>query len=919
MAPKNPEIRADLRALIDRKEGSFLELQAIVKKAGNLSATLKAAKDELKDEKDLVKIALLRNIISMTYLDKGDSQESEKEALIPAGDDTLPNRARASAYAILTLNFLDRKDFTVAEAYCKKALSLAGENEDPVFAFVVNTMATVHFYKERYSIALEYFRTFNRLAEKAGSLGQVIASLDNIALTLTRLGRYDEVIEHLNKALKLAQESGGEIQAGYTLNNIGQYHLYRGDMKKALEYINSAMEVFESMEISRMLPLCNLDLALVYLDMGNYETARKHVDTALSLAEDDQSRGEVLPRAYRMLGSIQAAQGNALAGIQLIKSIDLYESRKDDPPAEDLGFALLDYGKFLLAQNEKEGAQYVNRAAEILKNRPKSYLIGKALRALEEVFETMPRECVPAVDDRMEKLNKDRENLKKVLDILKAINSETEMIRLLNMIVETAIAITGAERGVFALASEDSYYFAAEINFFKDITSERDHDFIREVISSTIMDGRTVIISDIKKSGDVSSISSIEPRTVKAFFATPLIRKNEIIGSLYLDSRYAILDMPTETNDLLVMLMEQAAIIIEKTKLYEEVRVLSRKLGKKLEKTRSDLERKQKELEKRYDYENIVGESPKMMDLFSLLDKVVESDLPVYIYGESGTGKELIAKAIHYNSARKERHFVALNCAAIPENLLESELFGYGKGAFTGADKAKVGLFEIADGGTLFLDEIGNMGEKMQQKLLRVLQENEIRRIGEKNPIKINVRILSASNTQLQDLIGKDRFREDLFYRLNVLPITVPPLRERLEDISVLAEYFWEKVTGTPMKASPEEKKKLFKVLTNYDWPGNIREFENEILRIISFGSGELDPKYLSEHILSGYVPQNDEPIQPIQGRVLTLQEMEKSCIVAALREAKGNKVKAAELLGIPRSSLYNKISKYGIDTQIKR
>jgi two-component system response regulator PilR (NtrC family) len=391
--------------------------------------------------------------------------------------------------------------------------------------------------------------------------------------------------------------------------------------------------------------------------------------------------------------------------------------------------------------------------------------------------------------------------------------------------------------------------------------------------------------------------------------------KDKVIGVVYLDSRYAPVDLLRHEVNFMNILMEQAALIVDKARLYEKVRALSEKRGEKLEQTRFDLEQKQQELELRFSYKNIIGKSPKMQNLFQLLDKLVVTELPVYIYGESGTGKELIAKAIHYNGPRKKKHFVALNCATIPETLLESELFGYEKGAFTGADTPKKGLFEIASGGTFFLDEIGNMSEAMQEKLLRVLQEKEIRRIGGKRPIRINTRIISASNRNPQELIEAGKLREDLFYRLNVLAVELPGLRERKEDIPLLVEHFWEKATKAPLWSVKEEKRaflKVLMVLMNYDWPGNVRELENEVYRLALLGDSRLNVNCLSAPILKDSAQKQI----PQHVTTLSLKEMEKTLIKAALQEAKGNKARAARILGIPRTSLIDKIVKYGIPVE---
>jgi transcriptional regulator with PAS, ATPase and Fis domain len=291
------------------------------------------------------------------------------------------------------------------------------------------------------------------------------------------------------------------------------------------------------------------------------------------------------------------------------------------------------------------------------------------------------------------------------------------------------------------------------------------------------------------------------------------------------------------------------------------------------------------------------------------MDLVTDSEYPVLVFGESGTGKELVARAIHYNGPRGGKRFVSENCAAISESLLESELFGYEKGAFTGADARKIGLFEQADGGTLFLDEIGDMELNMQKKLLRVLQEREFRRVGGREVISVNVRIISATNADLAELIGKNRFREDLFYRLKVMTIKLPPLRQRREDIPLLVKSFLERIAreagAEPKEMSPE----ALNIMTAYSWPGNVRELENEVQRLALVSGASIEAKALRELKTGAGSPALAD--STFAGK--TLEEIEREAIKAAVEQARGNKALAARTLCIPRRTLYNRLKKYGI------
>jgi two-component system response regulator PilR (NtrC family) len=321
----------------------------------------------------------------------------------------------------------------------------------------------------------------------------------------------------------------------------------------------------------------------------------------------------------------------------------------------------------------------------------------------------------------------------------------------------------------------------------------------------------------------------------------------------------------------------------------------------------------------RYHFGNIIGQSPKMMTLYDLLEKVSPTKTNILIAGESGTGKELVAKAIHYNSVRKEKPFVTLNCGAIPESLIESELFGHMKGAFTDAIATKKGLFEVADEGTIFLDEISELPLLMQVKLLRVLQDKEFKRVGGTEDIRVDVRIISATNKDLEEAVKEKHFREDLFYRLNVIQIKLPPLRDRKEDIPILASHFLKKyseeLNKNILKTSPE----ALQILLNYEYPGNVRELQNIIERAVALESSQ----ELTVHNLSSYLSEQPllrkGPIDieiPNEGIDLEkmVEDLERTLLLKALDKTKGIKKKAAELLRINFRSMRYRLEKYGLN-----
>ncbi len=315
------------------------------------------------------------------------------------------------------------------------------------------------------------------------------------------------------------------------------------------------------------------------------------------------------------------------------------------------------------------------------------------------------------------------------------------------------------------------------------------------------------------------------------------------------------------------------------------------------------------ELKGRFSLSRLVGKSPAMQALSKLLARVASTDATVLIQGETGTGKELVARALHYNSPRSSANFVTVNCTAIPRELLESELFGHVKGAFTGATGPKTGKFELADGGTVFLDEIGDIDVGLQKKLLRVLQEREIDKVGDRAPHPVEVRVIAATNQPLNHLVETGAFRKDLYYRLNVFPITMPPLRERREDIPLLIDHFLEKLGATGIRVTEN----ALALLAAHDWPGNVRELENTIERALILRNNEEEIGV--KEITLGQVENNTHGPKALdipEGGIV-LEEVEKRLIVEALRKTGGNQSAAARLLGISRQTLIYRIQKHAI------
>jgi len=477
--------------------------------------------------------------------------------------------------------------------------------------------------------------------------------------------------------------------------------------------------------------------------------------------------------------------------------------------------------------------------------------------------------------------------------------SEMEMKKLLEKALDTVVNELKADEGFIVLTDD-------QLNFENIVTKNMDdnvHHSAKEMSTSVIKNAlqrlKPVKFDDLKTENDFAQQNSVISLGLKSTICVPLISGKVVFGAVYLDRRQK--ENPFTESDL-KYLISFAKQIVKGIEISEEIQTLENEL-------QSDLTVKFKELRNSFFSGDIIGRSRKLYEVLRVSEKVSKTNVNLLILGENGTGKDLLAQAIHLNSPRKSKPFIAINCGAIPADLLESELFGYESGAFTGATKSKPGRLELAEGGTIFLDEIGEMSQNLQAKLLRVIQTHEIERLGSTNTRKIDVRFISATNKNLTEMIENREFREDLYYRLKVIEIKLSPLRERKEDIELLVEYFMEKY-------SLDDEQHFFtaeamNVLEEYGWPGNIRELENVVQRCIVLAKAkEIDVDDLPPEIIE--VRSEEVAIKP----GLTLQEAEhefrKMYVLKTLRKF-STKSEAAKALGVNRTHFYKLLSQLDI------
>ena len=481
-------------------------------------------------------------------------------------------------------------------------------------------------------------------------------------------------------------------------------------------------------------------------------------------------------------------------------------------------------------------------------------------------------------------LQRDHQRLMLLYDFGKAVNSHLEdHDEILDEIMNTALKTLAAERGFIAIVDESTGELSCEL--VRDETADPDLNKLevsRTIIHKVLNEGVSILTVNAQEDTQFDKAKSIREYNIRSAVCAPLLFHDEVLGVIYLDNRVSTGSFSQDDQMFLIALCHQAGIALGNARLHRRVV--------------QDNVWLENSLKPKFD---LLGESEKMKKVFEMLKKVAPTDITVLVQGETGTGKELVAKAVHALSPRRENPFVPVNCAAIPKDLIESELFGHEKGAFTGATSSREGKFQLAHGGTIFLDEIGDMSLDLQAKVLRILEEKELQRVGGTKTITVDVRVIAATNKDLGKAVEDGAFREDLFYRLNVLVLKLPPLKERKKDIIPLAEYF---IAGRVKKISAKAKR----LLESFEWPGNVRELRNCIDRAVVLGDGKvIQPEDLP------YTLRKGGPVIPAP--LETLDHMEEDHIIRVLRYAGWNKSDAARILGITRQTLDNKIKRYKI------
>jgi transcriptional regulator with GAF, ATPase, and Fis domain len=879
-----------------------------------------------------------------------------------------------------------RGEFLKAEKLLEKALDAHGEQLlSGERAKLYNDIAWIHYRLGAFDRSWEHCLVVHKLLDEKQNPAEIAQAYNLMGTINWNRSRYDDAILCYKRCLALREECNDEIGIASNYNNLGLVYRSLGLVAEALECFTKSMEIKKRHENLPGLAAAHLNMALVYLDLEQIKDAERSCITALRLAEDIGNQ-QLLAESYGTMGEIWFLQGN-YEKAQSCYAKDLHLCDKTKSLREravvyrklgDLNFALgklaetkellaqarslnqkigsrletallnLLEGKILLAEGKREDGRYKLEGASL-----ELSLLGKKNAAsavaadignlyLEEGNEPLAREYLlralslitggeqaprqaralqDALDARSpltrDMIVSDSDRFRALCRLASLARSARDRDTLLATIVETARRITAMDRAAFLAKAEghDAFRVAAASGGFTTGSMLADRN-IGAILSMALRLGYPLDVSRTTIPEGKVSREFLEERP--RLICVPMRIQGEAAEFLYLDSTRNAAPTTDEDHSLLLSFCQEAAAALEKMLLVERI--------DHLEKSRSSVAKgalpRPKE---RVTFQDLIGSSAPMRHIQELVEGIRDMDTTVLLTGSNGTGKDLIAKTIHYGGCRAERPFVSINCSAIPNELLESELFGHEKGAFTGAYKQRIGHFESAHGGTIFLNEIGDMPLALQPKLLHVLENQKFYRLGGMNTITTDVRIITATNKDLLALVGEGRFREDLYYRINIFPIRVPDLKERAEDIEPLCNHFLStfcRLYGIPLKKiSPE----AMSLLVSYDWPGNVRELENLINRIIIISKKEtILPEDLPECVLKRPESARAESRATIEETIDTLlANVELSTgdpilpriegmIVNKVVEKIGDKTKAAAVLGISKPTVYAKLKKYG-------
>ncbi len=780
-------------------------------------------------------------------------------------------------------------------------------------AYASHALGQAYLAIGRFSDAMRSLHEGLRVAIEIRDLHAQERALESLGELHLMLGAYEQAIGHYTRARAIAERIGNGVGIATNDYDIAGAHIERREFEKAWALLLQARERLAGIEDANAAAWLEYRFGTYFLALGKPDQIGKAVEHFRLLGEIADRHNfeslQIIARSYLALA--HALGGNLDQAAKLSSSaLDLlFRAGALRGGSQDISYH---HARILRAQNKHaEAAAYIAQAYDELMARAKTI----ADSALYRNFVSDVRLHAEIIREhdalhrgdavRQESAVRER-NLKALYEVSRSINSILDLPRLLERIMDSALQTMNGERGMLFLIEGDRLNLVVARNVEAETISDAT-EISLSIMNDVIHGGAPIIVSDAQEDAAFRDRQSVRNFRIRSLICVPLRSRDALIGTVYVDSRmdaFHAVQFSEIDMEFLEAFANLAAIAIENARLHDRLKEENLYL--------------RKEVEERFGFESIVGQSKPMLRLYQEIRGAIASEGSVLVMGESGTGKELVARAIHYNGPRKARHFVPLDCGALPDTLLESELFGYRKGAFTGAYTDKRGLFEEAHLGTLFLDEISNTSLAFQAKLLRILQEGEYRRVGDTESRFVNVRIVCATNRDLKQEIAEGRFRQDLFFRLNVIPISVPPLRDRQSDIPLLLQHFIDlhnKSSNAPIRGISRE---LVEYFCSLPWPGNVRELENIVSRMVVYAGNDLlslkqlPPDFTESQPASAEKSPISFNIKPSK-RVMTLRDAEREHISYVLQLTKGNKTEAAKILDIKRTTLVERMKKLGM------
>ncbi len=942
--------RLAVRCLRDREAlelGLFEPLSLLARaelSLGNYERALDLVASAMRHESSETQRVELAQVQALASMYSGQTREAIglfetlSEQYHALGDE----RARGRVLSYLAITHFRRGELGLARDAYDAAFAAAqrADATDLVASSLLNR-ATLDQQLGRWGAALQGYERALVLARALGRDSTVLRLQFNLGNLSLQIGALEHARTALERAEVQARTSGANAVRTSTGLALGELELLRRRPDAAATHVADVLSLAAAHNAHREADEAQLLLAQIELarDAGDAaaqalsrvsfsqqaERIAAQSEHGLDLGASERTGGrqqadteddyrDLLSSYYTIRGQQELALGDPKAATAWAQAALTWATRTSQPLLEARAHSLW----YLAARQSGEGTAGFHRDQawrtfnRIASDLPASY---------RDAFWTHPeRALLLESDETFSARSIDRKRLQQFLAVNRRINSTLSIDQVLAGALDAAIELLGAERGFVLLAEGEELVPRAMRNLSRAKLDDESMSFSRSIARRVLLSERAVVTVDASNDMRFRSEASVHAMQLKSVACVPFASANGPRGVLYVDNRLQMGRFTEDDSDLMLALGDQVAIALENASLHEELvrktAALARathlaenrvaKQERQIARLQRTVRSQQQSLETRYDYRQLVGRGPAMQRVLTVLDRVIDTDVTVLIEGESGTGKELVARAIHVNSGRAAGEFVSINCGALPENLLESELFGHKKGAFSGATEERRGLLQSASGGTVFLDEVGELPLSLQVKLLRALQERRVRPLGSTREEALDVRIVAATNRTLSDEVTEGRFREDLYFRLSVVHVEMPPLRDRPEDLPELCNVLLARLTERTGYAAPTLTRAALSKLLGHSWPGNVRELENELTR----ASLRSDGAILPEHIELG------KPLRKRRAHSRDQYEREEAArIFEALRAQRWNVSAVARVLDMPRNTLYRKMKRY----QLKR